>query len=433
VLRVTDSAQDQHLDPSDVADVVLTAVRDKYLDSADFNGLHLTADIGQPVLAAAADLVLAGRLQVVSGEDFLNIHVRPWASRRSLEEQAGSLVNLSDGDYGVALYPTALGMQDVELPERFSGRPYDQAVARGRGVLETAFFDLAVLEPYRNDPRYRFSHDDFGADMFVSDNVYEDQTEPERDKVSLAHIGFAYDTSKYDPTNPESLLVRRAVAFYGDLARLTAEHQQRWWSYRVDDDGLSPHPVWYDMQMGRWPDGSGPFTRLHAEMENINHLWTTAFGAPLFRTTDKPRELGWLLRPAQRDWDEFVHQLDKLLADNLDAKALDAAGAPTTNAAGDKVGTLGRLVEFMIKHKVDPDAARSVMKPLRDVRTARQQPAHKIAPNTRDRTLVHKQVDLLWQVNSSLMDIQNWLSTHPKNRGLEIPYEDKRLGKPYRM
>jgi hypothetical protein len=414
--------------------VLLAAVRDKYLTSPEFNGLHIDATFDKPLLSAAADLVRAGLVQVMSGDDYLNIHIRPWPSRRSVESQVSSLEALSDGDYGVALYPTELGMKDVDLPEQFAGRPYDEAVARGRGVLETAFFDLGVLEPYRNDPRYHFSYHDFGANMSVSDDVYVDQTEPERDKVSLSHIGFAYDVRQYNPDEPESHLVRRVAVFYGDLARLTAEHQHRWKSYQVNDDDLSPHPVWFGTQMGHWPDGSGPFTRLHAELANINSLWENAFSAPpLFRTTEQPRELGWLLRPAQRDWDEFVHQLDKLLSDNIDSKALDAARAPTINAAGDKVGTLGRLYEFMVQHKVNPSAARTIMKPLRDVREARQRPAHSLKPNATDRAYIRKQVDLLWEVNQSLVNIQDWLSTHPKNRGLELPYSDETLGKNYRM
>lgn len=323
-------------DWSDLEDTLLKKIRDQYLGSPDFNGLLVDASVGQPVLAAAARLVRTGLVQVMSQVDYLNIHIRPWASRRTVEAQISSL-DLSDSDERVALYPTRLGMEGVALPEQVMGRPYQEAITRGCGVLETAFFDLGVLEAYRNDPRYHFSFGDFGANMSVSDEAYDDRTEPERDKVSLAHIGFAYDLCKPDPGNLDSPLVRRVAVFYVDLSRLTPEHQQRWRSYQVDDDGLIPHPVWFGTQMGHWPDGSGPFARLRAEMENINCLWENAFGALLFRTTEQPREFGWLLRPSQRDLDEFVHQFDKLLSDNLDSEALNAAGAPTTNARGDKL------------------------------------------------------------------------------------------------
>lgn len=412
---------------------LLKAVRVKYLGSGDFNGLYIDASVGQAVLDSAADLVLAGVMELMSDDDYPNPHIRPWPSRRTAEEQVGSLEALIHQVYGVCLYPTEAGMKGVRLPKRFAGRPYDQAVARGRGVLELAYFDFGVLEPYRNDPRYSFSYDDFGAEMAVSDEVYLDEAEPERDKISLGHIGFAYDLSGYDPDDPESPVVRRVAAFYGDLARLTAEHQQRWKTYQVADDGLAPHPVWYGTQMGHWADGTGPFSRMIAEMENINHLWRSAFGAAVFRTTERPRELGWILRPSQRDWDEFVHQLDKLLSENLDGKALDQAGAPKKNAAGDTLGSLNRVLELMLKHGVRPDAARAVTRPLLDIRRARQRPAHGMKANVTDRTYIHKQVALLWDLNESLVNIRDWLSTHPKNLGLPLPHSDESLGRPYRM
>lgn len=433
MIGVTDNGRPQAVKSPVAEEALLKAVRTRYLRSGDFNGLYIGADISNTFLDAAVSLVRNGLLQVMSTEDYLNPHIRPWASRRTVEQQIGSLEALPDVDYGVCLYPTALGMKGVRLPKRMSGRPYDQAVARGRGVLELAYFDFGVLEPYRNDPRYRFHYDDFGASMSVSDEVYLDETEPERDKVSLSHIGFAYDLSRFEREDPESRIVRRVAVFYGDLARLTSEHQQRWKTYQVPDDDLAPHPVWFGTQMGRWPDGSGPFYRLVAEMENINHLWTNAFGAAVFRTTERPRELGWLLRPSQRDWDEFVHQLDKLLSENLDSKALDAANAPKKNPSGDTLGSLNRLQEFMLQNRVRPDAVRAVMKPLRDVRAERQGPAHVLKANVTDGTYIHRQVALLWDVNESLVNIRDWLATHPRNRELALPHSDESLGRNYRM
>lgn len=44
--------------------------------------------------------------------------------------------------------------------------------------------------------------------------------------------------------------------------------------------------------MGRWPDGVGPFTRLFMELESLNELAVLAFGEALFRTTDRPGDMG---------------------------------------------------------------------------------------------------------------------------------------------
>jgi len=412
---------------------LLKAVRTKYLGSGDFNGLYIDRGFGQDVLDAATELVRRGLLQVVSEADYPNPHIRPWASRRTIGQQIGSLETIRPDDYGVCLYPTPEGMKGVRLPKRFSGRPYEQAIARGRGVLELAYFDFDVLEHYRNDPRYRFRYDDFGADMSVSDEVYFDDAEPDRDKVSLSHIGFAYDLDGYDPGDAESPVVRRVAAFYGDLARLTPEHQQRWRTYQVADGGLRPHPVWYGTQMGRWPDGAGPLYRMIAEMENINDLWANAFGVSLFKSTERPRELGWLLRASQREWDEFVHQLDKLLSENLDHKALDACGAPKTNPSGQNLSSMNRLQEFMLTKNVQPSAARAVMKPFREVREARQRPAHALRSNVTNKTFIHKQIALLEDINGSLINIRHWLATHPENRDRPLVHNDEAFGRYYRM
>lgn len=416
----------------EVHDALLRAVRDRYLTSGDFNGLYLDTEVEPALAAIAADLVREGLLQVVTSEDYINPHIRPWPSRRSIEEQVRSLDALSQATYGACLYPTTRGMRGVRLPRRFTGRPYEQALARGRGTLELAYFDFAVLEGYRNDPRYSFAFDDFGADMGVSDAVYLDEEEPERDKVSLSQIGFAYDLSGYDPEDPDSPIVRRVAAFYGDLAELSDTHQQRWKTHEVADAGLEPHPVWWGNQMGHWSDGTGPFHRLVLELENINALWSHAFGEPLFKTTRRPRELGWLLRPSQRDWDEFVHQLDKLLSGNIAYQALDAADAPKQNPAGDNVGSLGRLQELMLRTKVPPDRARAALKPLREIRSERQRPAHTISTNISDRTYIHRQVTVLERVNLTLLAIRNWLSSHPNNRGMTLPHSDEDLGTWYR-
>ena len=203
-------------------------------------------------------------------------------------------------------------------------------MAKCRGTLELAYFSFDVLEQYRNDPRFDFQFYDFGALVSIGDDAYLDADEPEHDKTGMGHIGFAYDLSQYDPYDPSSPIIRRVCAFYGDLAKLTSTHQQRWRTYQIEDEGsLSPHPVWWQQQMGHWPDGIGPFERFFFEMETLNTLYEHAHSTPLLRTTERPREFGWLLRPSQREWDSFVQLLDKLLSENLRHEALDCRRADT--------------------------------------------------------------------------------------------------------
>ena len=400
-------------DLSDSASEVLRRVRQHYLQSRDFNGLHIHGSAAAATRRPAVELIEAGLLQVMTGADYMNVHIRPWPSRRTKEDQIHDVQKLNSADYGVCLYPTAAGMKGVRLPNRFSGRPYARAMARGKGTLELAYFQFDVLEQYRNDSRFRFGFGDAGASMGLSDEAFEHEDVFERDHVGLSHIGFAYDLNNYDPDDPNSPIVRRVAVFYCDLVSLTPEHQRRWETYQVDGAGLDPHPLWWNSQMGHWPDAVGPFTRLFMELANLNELSSLAFGQNMFRTTERPADLGWLLRSSQREWDEFVMQLDKVLSDNLRPRFFDSAGVAEFGEDGQRIATLNRLQRFMEGGGASEEEARKLLGPLREVRKSRQGPAHAIRRNITDRTFIHRQIALLRDITGAMGALRHWLATHP--------------------
>lgn len=139
---------------------------------------------------------------------------------------------------------------------------------------------------------------------------------------------------------------------------LTPEHQQRWASFQVHEEGNIPHPVWYAAQMGQWPDGIGPFARLAQELKAISDLFENVWATRLFRSHDLPDNFGWILRADQREWDPFIHSFDKLLSDNIDGTALDKAEVPRVNEKWERLGTLSRLEMFMTMNRVRAGAAK---------------------------------------------------------------------------
>jgi len=305
-------------------------------------------------------------------------------------------------------------------------------MAKGKGTLELAYFRFDVLEVYRNDPRFRFQFYDFGAHAVVSDEVYLDENEPESDKIIMDHVGFAYDLSAYDRDDPSSPIVRRVCAFYGDLAKLSPNHQARWKTYQVEDEeDLEPHPVWWAQQMGHWPDGIGPFEKIFLELEAINALHERAFGERLFRSSDRPDDFGWILRPSQQEYDKFIQDFDKVLSENLRHDAFDKHMVQRKDDQGNNIGTLNRLDRFLEARRVPSDARAEVLEPLREVRRARQRPAHALRRNITDQTFIHRQADLLERVGGTLDQLRHFLQTHPANRGWKPPeYLD---GKGYRL
>ena len=150
-------------DLSPSARELLKKVKRRYMESRDFNGLHVsTAQNTRGEIEAAVELINADLIEIVGPSDYLNIHIRPWPSRRTVAEQVEELRELSDGDYGVCLYPKAKALKRIKLPKKFESAPFARAMARGRSTLELAFFSSDVLEGYRNDARYRFGMGDFG-------------------------------------------------------------------------------------------------------------------------------------------------------------------------------------------------------------------------------------------------------------------------------
>ena len=170
----------------------LQKIVERYLSSPDFNGLPFdsSSELVES-LPALADLLRSGLLEIVSEADFPNPHIRPWPSRRTVDEQLADLDTAAQGTGRVCLYPTAAALSELLPPDLHRDQPYRRQLAAGCGQLELAYFSFDVLELYRNDPRYRFEYWDFGVNLGASDSAYESAEEPERDNIPSIRAGFA--------------------------------------------------------------------------------------------------------------------------------------------------------------------------------------------------------------------------------------------------
>lgn len=410
---------------------LIDRIVESYLDSRDFNGLpiHSPEEIDS---TAAEELVRHGLVQVVDESDYLNPHIRPWQSKRSTDDQIASLRNLYIDEHFVCLYPTPTALKEYDLGDRFKGLPYDRQMAEGRGTLELAFFKYEVLEPYRNDPRFVFHFSDYGVDIWLNDDLYMDESEADVDKIAIDHVGFAYDLSKFDKNDSDSEISRLVCAFYVDLRKLNSVHQLRWSTYEVEQTPeIDPHPIWWRQQMGHWPDGLGPFDRFFYELETLNTLYERAHGKALLKTTSRPDGFGWIMRPSKSEYDTFVHQLDKLLSENLQHKALDLLGIEKKNEKGENLGTLNRLELALTKCGVNEAKAKAALQPLRDVRRLRQKPAHTLTTNVTSSTFIHHQASLLRDVTESIDIFRRFWQTHPSNADWDEPDYAARDGSSY--
>ena len=395
-----------------MADPLQTIV-EHYLGSSDFNGLPFdsSSELVESI-PALAELVRSRLLEVVSEADFPNPHIRPWPSRRTVDEQLADLGAAAHGTRRVCLYPTAAALSELLPPDLHRDEPYRRQVAEGGGQLELVYFSFDVLEQYRNDPRYRFEYWDFGVNLGAGDSAYQSPGDSERDEIPSIRVGFAYNVGSLS----EGPVIRRACAFLRDLRSLTPEHQRRWETYEEYAQELHPHPVWHAAMMGDWPDGIGPFEKVIGELRAVNELFASAFGKDLLTSTDRPREFGWIVRPSASEWEQFVLTMDKLLSDNLRVSALDAAEATRESTTGKALGTMQRLEHVLVmKAGVAPGEAADLLRPWREVRRARQDPAHALRENVTDETLVRRQAQLLAEVGRSLVEIRTALTALPEN------------------
>lgn len=186
-------------------------------------------------------------------------------------------------------------------------------MAKGAGQLDFRTFDLSVLEYYRNDPRYSYETDFIHGQICIADEYFESESVPEHDQIILQTFGFAYDDG----------LNRYTPVFLIYLAKLSPEHQRVWAAKEVNGN-IKLHPDYYASSIqGSWGSRMSIFQAFVEELKIINEM-SDLIGKPhLFRScySDKrPKEFGFLLRPTEAEFNNFMLLLDKMMSDNINKK-----------------------------------------------------------------------------------------------------------------
>lgn len=386
---------------------VLAGVVEHYLGSPYFNGSPVRPH--DPRASALESLLADGLIEVVASRYFDDPHIKPWSPLDSWD-QGAALADAVSGSVLACVYPSTRAMEQVDL-SHLNSTPYTQALAEGHGQLGVVFFDMAAMEEYRNDPRYDFQIHDYGVSWGISTEAYHARDEPERDKIATVDAGFAFPREDLEAGHTPR---RRALCVsLQRLHTLTPAHQQRLATWEAtDQDTLVPHPLWWSAQMGAWVPEIGLFEKVLGEIRALSEVWEASYGAPLFRSVDRPRAWGWLLRPSTGEWDQFVMLTNQLLADNLNSAALDAAKAPKRHGDGNPLGSLKRLEVLLEEAGLPAESVAEVMEPLHRVRLARQKPAHQAEPPKTDHAVFDRQRHLLIDLADSLQALREWVQSH---------------------
>lgn len=399
-----------------------------YVDSEGFNGLPVGGlSLGVDELRSLIrPLVESGQLYVNYGDRHPNPNVLAF-DPEPIDEQ---LRKLDEGGIESAcLYPTIAHLRTVVNPADYEGRPYTLELALGYSVLGYHFFDLSILESYRNDPRYYYTFDIDGM-ISVANEYYEQPAMDKRDQVLLQTFGLALAKEKY----------WTIVVFRRYLSMLSPEHQQMWKAKQESDDPelFQPHWEYWRMSMGEWPEKMSLFTAFLREMEQVNNLAEVIGRPPLFRIAhyeERPRDFGYLIRPTARELANFAGVLDKMLSDNIDRKFFQndvPYEDETTDSKGRVIvtqrGTI-RILEEWIKAKArlkNEDSQKLVdqaIATLKGIRKARNPQAHKIGVDAYDIEFFKEQIKMMRDAYRAMVTLRQLLKMHPAAKGYVVPEE----------
>jgi hypothetical protein len=353
------------------AETIVRMVTEKYL-SSEFNGLpahdliQALAESRELLQATVVALLKDGQLTAEFGDRHPNPHVMALPS-----EDVDSMVQKIEAGHDFCLYPTPAVLEKAVDIAEYEGRPYSLMLALGRPQLEHISFRLEVLDIYRWDPRFHYETSDVGGWIHVKPEHLESL--PKTGQAHINSYGFAYDED-----------MGRAVAvFLWDLHTLIPEQQRLWKTFQLDGS-YKLHPGFFDTQvLGKWPEKVSIFAAFLEELVHINAMSRLMGRPPLFRDIpeERPRTFCFLLRPTLKEFEAFVHLLDKLMSDNINRSFFGTDVALfrlEERKDGTRVevpkGTIQLLEEWLstrFKAKA-PEPLKQIFKAFRDVRSRRK-------------------------------------------------------------
>lgn len=397
---------------------LLEKITKQYLESRDFNGLPLSVFKSEKENIIA--LVREGKVEINFGDKHPNPHIKAF----ELDDKDTQILKIESMGFEYACaYPTKQHLKKVVNVDDFKDRPFTLKIALGEPQLNYAVFDLSVLESYRNDPRYTYSIDDIQGFISVSDEYYQSPQMKPSDAIVLQSFGFCY----------EKTTMNRAVAvFYTYLADLTPEHQQVWNSKILTGEYFL-HPDYARSSGGNFYEKVSIFFAFIEELNTINEF-SKLMGRPiLFHESyreNRPREFGFLIRPTLKEFNSFVHLLDKMISENINKDFFqhDIPYKTETRRVDGKVivqnkGTIALLKEWL-DEKVflqDPKPAEKMIQTFLKIRRMRMKPAHKVDEDKFEQEYFKKQRELMIEAYSAIRTLRLIFANHPKTKSYKVP------------
>lgn len=405
---------------------ILNKITEYYLSSRDFNGLPIR-DLIQRKLdqSKLKDMLIS----LIQGDkislNFGDIHPNPYVKALKEENSETQIDKLIRSDIThVCAYPTYSHLKEVVDTRNYEGEPFTLRLALGEPQLSYESFDLSVLEFYRNDPRYYYRSNDISGSIGVRDRYYESSEMPTSDQVLLQTFGFSYDSQ-----------MNRAVAVYlRYLSTLSPEHQQIWNAKIVKGD-FKLHPDYFRPSiLGEFPEGISVFNAFLEEQNLINEICKLMQRPPLFRNIfkneEKPKEFCFLIRPTSKEYNNFIHLLDKVISENINKDFfLDDVQSEyyEQSKEGKRIvrykGTIQMLDEWLNLYFTTDDRKpiEEMISTFKEIRKIRQYPAHAIDDNIFDQEYFKLQREIIIKAYNAIRILLRIFALHPSAKQFNIP------------
>lgn len=400
---------------------ITNVIIDFYLNSNDFNGisfqtllkkLNCTSEILQNDLQK---LFIDGLIDIVSSNYVPNPHIKQFSNldREKLLNEFNELNKLKSCYF----YPSVLLMQTVDKVHfnKYEGKPYLKDLALGYGQLEFKSFDMSILEFYRNDPRYYYSCNDIQGVIYIV-SEQENNFNSESDKIYIQSFSFCYS---------EDYNQRYVAVLNRYLCDLSEEHQLMWKNKEVKNT-FKLNPVYIQNSiLGEFSDYISLTDAFLEEIKIINEMCNLMNKPTLFKQSYLNKnlsEFSFLLKPTLKEYNNFIHLLDKLLSDNLNKDFFehDVPLEKEEERTDGKIiiiqkGTIQLLDEWLDKFFKSNNQGhiKEIIPILKRIRKLRQKPAHIIEENKFDNIYYSKQRELLNNAYKAIRTIRLIFANHP--------------------
>jgi hypothetical protein len=412
---------------------LITAYR-MQIEGERFNGIKLQeVDEGiddDALFAAIFALVQERKIDIICSQTQLNPHIKrhpPVAVETQLKK-----LNIRER-YHTCLYPTAETVQSRFDLTHLNDWPFTREIAEGAEELRPKFFELSVLDRYRLDPRYAFHFSEYAGHISILSGSEKTGPIPERDQTLLQTFGLGIDDS-------EDAVV---CVFLRYLSQLSSEHQRFWQTFSAVKPALMHEHYYKSSYLGEFYENNSAISALRLAIASINKISRAVWNASIF-LHDVPSDVHYNLSPfmrsAKADYLSFVHELDKLISENINTKFFDGK-IERTVTIHHKDGTIERkskatitlLEEWLFDGSItwqDTEMARrEIIEPLRKIRKERQPAAHKVIKNEFDRQFTIMKRDLLRDAAFALGNICHTLRKYPGAPPVRFPkwFEEGRI------